>query len=40
MVASLVLEDGQIISGAPFGAKIDVDGEVVFQTGKVFFIFI
>lgn len=35
MVASLVLQDGQIISGVPFGAKIDVDGEVVFQTGMV-----
>lgn len=35
MVASLVLQDGQIISGVPFGAELDVDGEVVFQTGMV-----
>lgn len=35
MVASLVLQDGQIISGVPFGAELNVDGEVVFQTGMV-----
>lgn len=35
MSASLVLQDGQIISGVPFGAEVDVDGEVVFQTGMV-----
>lgn len=35
MAASLVLQDGQIISGVPFGAEVDVDGEVVFQTGMV-----
>lgn len=40
MVASLVLQDGQIISGAAFGAEIDVDGEVVFQTGMVTFEFL
>src|SRR5690349_21524347 len=31
----LVLEDGTILSGESFGANIDVDGEVVFQTGMV-----
>lgn len=35
MAASLVLQDGQIITGKPFGAEINVDGEVVFQTGMV-----
>lgn len=33
--ASLVLEDGTVIHGSKFGASIDVDGEVVFQTGMV-----
>ncbi|KFB52100.1 AGAP000300-PA-like protein [Anopheles sinensis] len=33
--ASLVLEDGTILHGHPFGATGDVDGEVVFQTGMV-----
>lgn len=33
--ASLVLEDGTIISGQSFGAAKTVDGEVVFQTGMV-----
>jgi carbamoyl-phosphate synthase / aspartate carbamoyltransferase / dihydroorotase len=31
----LVLEDGEILAGEAFGANIDVDGEVVFQTGMV-----
>lgn len=31
----LVLEDGTILPGESFGANIDVDGEVVFQTGMV-----
>ena len=31
----LVLEDGSILSGESFGANLDVDGEVVFQTGMV-----
>uniref|UniRef100_A0A182P0V3 ATP-grasp domain-containing protein n=1 Tax=Anopheles epiroticus TaxID=199890 RepID=A0A182P0V3_9DIPT len=33
--ASLVLEDGTIMHGHAFGAPVDVDGEVVFQTGMV-----
>lgn len=33
--ASLVLEDGTIMHGHPFGAPLSVDGEVVFQTGMV-----
>uniref|UniRef100_A0A182FK14 ATP-grasp domain-containing protein n=1 Tax=Anopheles albimanus TaxID=7167 RepID=A0A182FK14_ANOAL len=33
--ASLVLEDGTIMHGHPFGARTSVDGEVVFQTGMV-----
>jgi carbamoyl-phosphate synthase/aspartate carbamoyltransferase/dihydroorotase len=33
--ASLVLEDGTILHGEKFGASINVDGEVVFQTGMV-----
>lgn len=32
---SLVLEDGTILKGEQFGAPIDVEGEVVFQTGMV-----
>uniref|UniRef100_A0A182JI15 Uncharacterized protein n=2 Tax=Anopheles atroparvus TaxID=41427 RepID=A0A182JI15_ANOAO len=32
---SLVLEDGTIMHGHPFGAAGSVDGEVVFQTGMV-----
>lgn len=35
MSAKLVLEDGTTINGKPFGAEIDIDGEVVFQTGMV-----
>lgn len=35
MSAKLILEDGTVIAGAPFGADVDVDGEVVFQTGMV-----
>ncbi|XP_055616059.1 CAD protein [Toxorhynchites rutilus septentrionalis] len=35
MPASLVLEDGTIVHGDSFGAKVDSDGEVVFQTGMV-----
>uniref|UniRef100_A0A182Q907 Uncharacterized protein n=1 Tax=Anopheles farauti TaxID=69004 RepID=A0A182Q907_9DIPT len=33
--ASLVLEDGTILHGHGFGARLPVDGEVVFQTGMV-----
>jgi carbamoyl-phosphate synthase small subunit len=32
-VAALVLEDGSAFVGRPFGASVDVDGEVVFNTG-------
>ncbi|XP_033610658.1 CAD protein isoform X2 [Cryptotermes secundus] len=32
---SLVLEDGTVLPGESFGAKIPADGEVVFQTGMV-----
>lgn len=35
MPASLVLEDGTIFHGDTFGAAINSDGEVVFQTGMV-----
>lgn len=35
MPASLVLEDGTIVYGESFGAHVDSDGEVVFQTGMV-----
>ncbi|XP_055523332.1 CAD protein [Wyeomyia smithii] len=35
MPASLVLEDGTIVHGDSFGAAVDSDGEVVFQTGMV-----
>lgn len=31
----LVLEDGTILPGQKFGANLDADGEVVFQTGMV-----
>jgi carbamoyl-phosphate synthase / aspartate carbamoyltransferase / dihydroorotase len=34
----LVLEDGTILSGQKFGANVDVDGEVVFQTGMVGYV--
>lgn len=33
--ATLILEDDTIITGLSFGAAINVDGEVVFQTGMV-----
>lgn len=33
--ATLILEDETVITGLSFGAPIDVDGEVVFQTGMV-----
>ncbi|VHM75999.1 carbamoyl-phosphate synthase domain-containing protein [Streptococcus pyogenes] len=29
----LILEDGTIFEGEPFGADIDVTGEIVFNTG-------
>ncbi|OGQ23607.1 MAG: carbamoyl phosphate synthase small subunit [Deltaproteobacteria bacterium RIFCSPLOWO2_02_FULL_44_10] len=32
---SLVLEDGSVFSGVSFGALVDVEGEVVFNTGMV-----
>ncbi|HVW67174.1 MAG TPA: glutamine-hydrolyzing carbamoyl-phosphate synthase small subunit [Candidatus Peribacteraceae bacterium] len=32
-MASLILQDGTILKGEPFGAKVDSDGEVVFNTG-------
>lgn len=35
MEAELVLEDFVSVKGKSFGAKIDIDGEVVFQTGMV-----
>lgn len=35
MAAELVLENLETITGKSFGAEIDVDGEVVFQTGMV-----
>lgn len=31
----LILNDGTTVAGKPFGAKRDVEGEVVFQTGMV-----
>ncbi|RZF42901.1 hypothetical protein LSTR_LSTR003617 [Laodelphax striatellus] len=34
-VCSLVLEDGKVFTGLRFGAHVDCDGEVVFQTGLV-----
>lgn len=35
MEAELVFEDSKSLKGKSFGAPIDVDGEVVFQTGMV-----
>lgn len=35
MDAELIFEDLTSVKGRSFGAKIDVDGEVVFQTGMV-----
>lgn len=35
MSVKLILEDGTDVCGFPFGADVDVDGEVVFQTGMV-----
>lgn len=35
MSVKLVLEDETVVTGTPFGAEIDVEGEVVFQTGMV-----
>ena len=32
-MARLILQDGTIFSGSPFGARTDTDGEVVFNTG-------
>jgi len=32
-MTSLILSDGTIFEGEPFGAKVDTDGEVVFNTG-------
>nr|UPQ64783.1 CAD protein [Plectrocnemia conspersa] len=34
-ICSLVLEDGTVLVGKSFGAPVNVDGEVVFQTGMV-----
>jgi carbamoyl-phosphate synthase small subunit len=34
-MASLVLADGTVFSGQSFGAAVDTDGEVVFNTGMV-----
>ncbi|XP_030201161.1 multifunctional protein CAD isoform X1 [Gadus morhua] len=34
-MASLILEDGTVLRGRPFGADVSVSGEVVFQTGMV-----
>ena len=33
--ACLVLEDGSVYEGKHFGANVDADGEIVFQTGMV-----
>lgn len=33
--AALILEDETVIGGLSFGAAVNVDGEVVFQTGMV-----
>ncbi|KAI1287621.1 CAD protein [Halotydeus destructor] len=38
MSAYLVLEDGTVLEGKPFGANIAVSGEVVFQTGMVGYV--
>lgn len=35
MVATLVLEDGSVFVGSPFGSEKTVSGEVVFNTGMV-----
>lgn len=35
MDAELILEDSTVFLGKSFGANVDVDGEVVFQTGMV-----
>ncbi len=35
MSASLLLSDGTVFEGEPFGATVDTDGEVVFSTGMV-----
>uniref|UniRef100_A0A8C4LVK0 Multifunctional protein CAD n=1 Tax=Equus asinus TaxID=9793 RepID=A0A8C4LVK0_EQUAS len=34
-MAALVLEDGSVLQGQPFGAAVSTAGEVVFQTGMV-----
>src|SRR3990167_2441394 len=34
-MATLILQDGTIFEGESFGAKVDSDGEVVFNTGMV-----
>ena len=34
-MASLILQDGTVFKGEPFGAHKDTDGEVVFSTGMV-----
>ncbi|XP_008833265.1 CAD protein isoform X2 [Nannospalax galili] len=34
-MAALVLEDGSVLQGRPFGAAVSTAGEVVFQTGMV-----
>ncbi len=34
-MASLILQDGTVFTGQSFGAKVDTDGEVVFNTGMV-----
>lgn len=34
-MATLVLEDGSVLRGQPFGAAVSTAGEVVFQTGMV-----
>ncbi len=34
-MAQLILQDGTVFTGDPFGAGVDTDGEVVFNTGMV-----
>ena len=34
-MATLVLQDGTTFKGTPFGAAVDMDGEVVFNTAMV-----
>ncbi len=34
-MATLILSDGTTFTGQPFGAEVDTDGEVVFNTGMV-----